>query len=467
MLKILYTAINGYLTADISSVSPLLPVDYDTYSDIAANVNFGAGEWTYLRLDNGVYSEEVKVTGLSTPNLIIERGKSGSTPQAFSADETSVTNVFGADAVTDVVAQSTPSLPFTLNSTGIAEVTHVDSDYNVHVASPNFIGEGGVEIMGQWPNITFGLSPDASGCCGDGGPVGEGGGITELNITSTILQGSIAGNVLNLALQAPNFQGVGITISGTWPDITFTASGGSGGTGTVTEVAVGGGLTLTGNPNINPNIALTPTGITPGTYGGLGINVYGQIDNIPAGFDPISTITFSGGTGTVSRVGSEASIVLQDADIGQKGVVEFADHNSPLNLADDTKAATPAYVAAAMGNNINDAAGSATGEADAAYTNILSGTAINVTLAAGEKALVQGVAVVLNDTTPDTPYNYGLAVFDAGGVKRIANKKCNQSNQTIMGVLTGPLGPTTISLVTTDIAAGNTLQSSFLSLIKL
>ena len=48
MLKIIYTNLSGTLEADISSVSPLLPVDYDTYAAIAAEVNFGS-HWVEIQ----------------------------------------------------------------------------------------------------------------------------------------------------------------------------------------------------------------------------------------------------------------------------------------------------------------------------------------------------------------------------------------------------------------------------------
>lgn len=465
MLKVLYTKVNGTLTADISSVLTLLPLDLATIALLQANVNFAGGEWTYLKLDNGTYSEEVKVTSVSGSYAVVVRGP---TPMAFSYLDTTVSDVVGVDAIKDIVAGTPVVSSTTVTGTGLATVVQTGNNYNVNVAALNLTSEAnsGIAVMGTYPNLTLALELDQGGCCpGEGTSTGT--GLNSLVVNSTILQGTLVGAVLTLTLQTPVFTGAGtVAVTGTWPNYTITGAGGAG-TGTVTSVAVGDGLSLTGNPAVNPTISMANTGVTAGDYGGFVVNARGQITQIPLGFNPISSIAVPQGA-TVSRVGGAVTITLDSADIAVPGIVALADHTQPVDSADVQKAVTPALLAAALGGVGQAAAiaGSGTGEADALYTNIISTTTVTVDLAAGEKAMLLGEVTILDGTAPLTPVAFGIGVFDAANVKRHAGKKMTQSSQSILGFINGPYSGA-LTIVTTAVPAGATVQSAFLAAIEL
>src|SRR5687768_5385688 len=119
MLKVLYTRLAGTLLADIASSLTLLPVDLATVATLQANVDFAAGEWTYLKLYNNAYSEEVKVTDISGSLLVVERWASGSTPMAFAALDTVITEVVGVDAITDIITDNPAPSETTVSGTGL------------------------------------------------------------------------------------------------------------------------------------------------------------------------------------------------------------------------------------------------------------------------------------------------------------------------------------------------------------
>lgn len=466
MIKVLYTRINGYLLVDIAAVLTLLPLDTMTIATLQANVNFAGGEWTYLTIDNGVYSEEVKITGISGSYAVAVRGASGSTPRAFAALGTQVKEVVGIAAIQDIVAAAAPPPSIVIGTAGLAYNAGTVGAPIITVDAPNIVGDGSaIDVIGNWPNLEIHFNKEASGCCGEGTAVGS--GPTILSITSTILQGNITGDTLSLALASPTFTGAGGTaVTGVWPNFTITSAAGAGGSGTVTSVAVGGGLALTGNPSVNPSIAMSNTGVTAGIYGGVGINARGQIYQLPAGFSPISNIAIVDGA-SVSRTGGDITITFDSADVGVRGLVALADSTAPLNPADSLTAVSPALLAASLVTSTqSNVAGASTGEADASYTAPITSTNITLSLLAGEKAILIGDVQILSDATPLTAIAYGIGVFDTSNVRKFASKIATQSNQSLVGSISGPFSGI-IHIVTTALPAGSTIQGAHLSVIKI
>lgn len=463
-LKILYIKVNGTLTADISAATTLIPCDANTYSILSANVNFAGGDWTYLSLDNGVYSEEVKVTGLSTGYLIVVRACSGSSAHTFSAANTSIYDVVGADAIKDIIAANPSPSALTIAGTGLAAATTVGNAVTINVPSPNFTASGGISILGNWPNIEFAYEGASEGCCG-------GGGGSSLNLSlvvnSSILTGSWVNNVLTLGLPAPTFTGSGsVTVSGSWADGYTISGAGGGGTGTVTSVAGGTGISITGSPNVNPTVSITATGVAAGTYGGFTFNAQGQLTAVASGFSPVGGIAFANGADVASS-GTNYTVTLHIADVGVQGIVELADSSTALNSSDDSSAVTPKILSqaiSALAGSVQGA-GSSTGEADAAYTNILSTTAINVSLSATQKAIIIGEVTVVGPT-PGTPVQWGLGVFDSSIVRQYASKSITQSKQTCVFTINGPFNKS-ISLATTDLSgvSGSVTSSNLAAVI--
>src|SRR5574337_183829 len=347
-LKILYIKVNGTLTADISAATTLIPVDANTYSILSANVNFAGGDWTYLSLDNGIYSEEVKVTGLSTGYLIVTRACSGSSAHTFSAANTSPSEL-------------------TISGTGLASATTVGNAVTVNVPSPNFTASGGISILGNWPNLEFAYEGASEGCCGSSG----GGSSIDLSliVNSSILTGSWLNNVLTLGLPAPTFTGSGsVTVSGSWADGYTISGAGGGGTGTVTEVDAGTGISITGSPNVNPTVSISATGVAAGTYGGFTFNAQGQLTGVASGFSPVGGIAFANGADVTSS-GTNYTVTLHTADVGVQGIVELANSGAALDPSDDSSAVTPKVLSQAISalTGSVQGAGSSTGESDSPF----------------------------------------------------------------------------------------------------
>lgn len=464
-LKILYIKVNGTLTADISAASTLLPVDANTYSILSANVNFAGGDWTYLSLDNGIYSEEVKVTGLSTGYLIVTRACSGSSAHTFSAANTSIYDVVGADAIKDIIAANPSPTDLTINGSGLASASQVGSVVTVNVPSPNFTASGGISILGNWPNLEFAYEGASEGCCGSNG----GGSSINLSliVNSSILTGSLLNNVLTLGLPAPTFTGSGsVTVSGSWADGYTISGAGGGGTGTVTEVDAGTGISITGSPNVNPTISVAATGVAAGVYGGFTFNAQGQLTAVASGFSPVGGIAFANGADVTSS-GTNYTVTLHTADVGVQGIVELANSGAALDPLDDSSAVTPKVLSqaiSALAGSVQGA-GSSTGESDSAYTNILSTTAINISLTSGQKAIVIGECTVIGPT-PATPVQWGLGVFDSSLVRQYASKSITQSKQCCVFLINGPYNKS-ISLATTDLSgvSGSVTSSNLAAII--
>jgi hypothetical protein len=464
-LKILYQRVQGSLRTDISAATTIIPIDSSTLATLQAQVNFAGGDWTYLTLINEIYSEEVKVTSIDGLNLVVQRARSGSTAQVFHVSDTDIVDHVGKDAIVDIITANPIPSELIFTGGGIASAVQTGDIVAVNVDAPVFTGTDGIAIVGNWPNLTFANEGGGEGCgCSGGG--GEGGdGVNQVIVTSAILQANVDGSILNLILPSPSFQGNGgVTISGSWATGYTISGGGGGGTGTVVQVNNGTGLTLTGSPNTNPTLSITNTGVAPGTYGGFTINAQGQITSAAGGYNPISTITLANG-GTATGSGTGYTITLHSADVGVLGIVALADSSAPLNASDDSTAVTPKILAAAIATvgGTFTSGGSSLGEADGDYTNVISSSAITLTLAAGEKAIVIGEVVVVG-TAPLTPAQYGVAVFNSGNVKQYGSKKISQSKQMAIYSVNGPVN-FNISLVTTALATGESVTSSFLAAI--
>lgn len=467
-LKILYTRVNGTLTANISSITTTIPLDADSLSILAANVNFAGGDWTYLTLSDEIVSEEVKVINIAGAYAVVIRAQSGSTARAFSAADTIVYDHVGAQAIQDLVAGTPAVVDVNVLGQGLARVTSAidgtTTNYTIEVQAPNFAGSDGITVTGVWPNLSFAYEGGGEGgCCGSGGG-GSGSGVNQVIVTSSILTASVDGETLNLGLPAPNFQGAGgVTVSGSWADGYTISGSGGGGTGTVTIVNAGTGLSLTGSPNTNPTLSITATGVAAGVYGGFTFNAQGQLTDATGGYNPISSLVMTNG-GTATATGTAYNITMNIADVGVLGLVELADSSAAPNPADDTSAVTPKMLATALSGSGTTllAAGSSNGEADALYNNVITTTAVTIAALAGDTTLVVAEVEVVNATTPTTPVAYGVAVFASSGVKLYGSKIITQSKQSISFAFTGALS-SNISVVTTALPAGSSVTTANLA----
>lgn len=449
-VKNLY-GVKGQLALAASSVATIVKVDASLAGAIVASGFVNGVDETYFSIKSANIYEVVKITAVNGQDLTVVRGID-TTAQAFPIGAI-LEHVVTAQGVIAAIGPITSVVQIT--GDGIAAVTNPSGEnWDVSVPAPNFLGEGGISVMGTYPNMTFSFTP--ADCCGDEEGVGVT-GITSME-GSGIATAYAAAGVGYVAVSPPVFTGVGVTITGAWPNYTFTVAGGTA--GTVTSVGVGSGLTLSGSPTINPTISITNTGVVAGTYGGVVINARGQISAVPVGFNPLSTITTNAPL-SHNRVGANEDLSISAAAIGAAGVVALTDQTDPFNPADVATAMTPAAVAVALATvNTSTVVGASSyaGEADAAYTNNISGSNIAVDIPAGRKLIVHAEVTMLDGVDPTLPIAFGLAVFNSTPAKVKSNRIVSQCTQQMSFVLDGPLN-TTLSISTTAIPAGSSVIS--------
>ena len=451
--------ISGYLTQPLpaSLTATLMQLDASSSAQLLALL--GSADWTFMLLGSGATAEVVQVFYSATTNFPITRQQGNSLLNA---------HVIGDPAVFELTAAAVASevTPVAMSVTGTNLVSATTSGLNVtiDVPEPLFVGSG-ITITGTWPNLTFTQIADDTSCCGGSG-TGTTGGITSL-YGSGLAVVTQAGTVATVNVAAPTFTGSGVTITGTWPNLVFTAAG--GGVGTVTSVAAGTGITITGTPTTAPVVGIATSGVTAGTYGGLTVNAQGQLTAVDAAFNPPSIINSGSAAITSARVGNTQTLTATPAAEGTVGVVALALAGSPLNSADHSTAVNPALLAnviAALAGTTITGVSSYTAVSTALYTNVVSGALLAVSIPSGHSFLIQASATMVNTSTPGTPVEFGIAVFNATTSTIVqGNQQMTQSQQSMSFLLAGPL-TANLSLVTTAIPSGSAVLSYSLSAVS-
>jgi hypothetical protein len=151
-------------------------------------------------------------------------------------------------------------------------------------ATPAIVAGTNVTVTGTWPNQTVNASSGSGTVTSVAASVPTFLSIAGSPITTS---GTLAITYSGTALPIANggtgtanpslVAGTNITISGTWPNQTINASGG-GGSGTVTSIIAGTGLTG-GTITTTGTIALDTTTVTAGNYTStnLTVDAYGRI----------------------------------------------------------------------------------------------------------------------------------------------------------------------------------------------
>lgn len=454
--------VRGVLCASVSPGDTALYVDEALAGVISTRLVFPT-DTTFLSVSTGVLSELVRVVGQSGRVLIVQRSQGNTQALSFP---------LGARLEFQVTAEAIlgnmgaiPAIGIT--GTGAAVVTTpLLNNWNVDVPVVTILPalNSPIEVLGTFPNFQLALQ-NRDGCGGAGSEGGE--GVSSIEATG-IASGFISGDTAYIKVVPPNFVGSGVTITGSWPNITFSVAGLAG--GTVTSVSVTGGLTITGIPTVAPTLSIANTGVTAGTYGGIQINARGQIVAVPASLNPVNVVVANTPL-SVARAGDTITLSVASATTGSRGVVELADANDAWNPLDAANAATPAVVQKAIDElvvpllPVASGADSFTGEPDASYTNAISATATPIVLASGEKAVVTVNVTAIDGTTPLTPVPFGIAVFNASAIKIRSNRIIPQCSQQMSFVLAGPVN-TALTLVTTAIPGTASVTSFGLSIIK-
>lgn len=452
----------GFITTAISAVSTLVGVDAPFLALVTATMNFAGGDYFYMTLEEDEDIEEVKVTDISSTNLVIVRAQGNTTAKVFSLAAKYDTNINKA-AVMDISAGLAPVSNVNISGIGVATVTNLGGgNWSVNVPQPIIAGVAGIETTAAFPNYTVGITAAAECCAGD--EIAPGAGVNVVG--GGIVNVTFAVDTYTVSVTPPNFTMVGATITGTWPNYTITVT--AAGTGTVTSVAAGAGLAITGNPNTTPTVTMPNTGVTANTYGDITFNSRGQATVIAATFNPVSAIV--AGTGLlVSRAGGAVTVSAITAAEGVVGVVALADADVALVPTDITTAVTPkllASVIADLQGGVAYGGQTYSGEADADYTYTVPTAALSLTLVTGEKAIVWANITCRDNTNPTVDQNYGIAVFSITGAARLqSNKKLTQNNQSMSFIIDGPFSDA-LALKTTVLAAGVTAISYSLVALK-
>lgn len=459
-----YYGLKGTLTVGIGSTMQQLFLSPEITGAIAASGFVNGVDETYFSLSAGSYLEVVKITEVVGDMALCQRAQVGTLPNAFPMGTAVEFVVTSAAIIAQIGAISTD---VNILGLGVAQVEEPSTNnFTILVPPISLTGDERISVVGTFPDLQITYTAPDDDCCGEGSGASAD-GIQTLQ-GEGIAVAFASGGVGTVRVTPPVFTaGANISIVGSWPNYTISGTAGSG---TVSSVTAGSGLTLTGSATVNPTLSITNTGVVAGVYGGVNINARGQIAAVPATFNPVSIIA-AGGTGVinVARVADAVTLTVDEGAIGAKGVVEFADHTDPFDPLIVNQAVTPAYLNMALGSlvlpDINGS-DSFTAESDATYTNVISGSAVAITLAAGEKALVTAEVTMLDGTTPTTPVPFALAVFNASSVKQKGNKLISQCQQSLTFVATGPIS-TSFTIATSAVPGTASVVSYGLSIMTM
>lgn len=463
-----YYGLVGQLSGTIDNSTVLIPVNNAISGALTASGFVNGTDTTYLSIRAAGLVELIKVVAVNGTMLTVERGQGGTTPNAFP-----VGSIVQYEVTVEAILEQIPAVGLpTFYGGGIVDVEY-DAELNelyIYGTVPSLMSGPGIDILGQWPSYQINAVATEGNCCdcsGSGGGGGGSGAITEIVTNGTTMGSYRTGDTVYITQEELQLTGLfGIEVTGSWPSYEIAYTGGGSGGGSVESVAVGAGLVLTGSPTINPTISMANTGVIAGNYGNIVINARGQITSVPATLNPVSVVTAGTNIG-VTRLGDAVTLNVPNAAVGVRGAIALADETDPFDPDDNENAATPAVVAAALASLQGATAtgvSSFTAEVSTDYSNIIGATAQPLTLLAGEKALIMAEATMLNSTTPLTPVDFGIAVFNSTSMLQ-GNKRMTQSSQQLTFLINGPYNDT-VGLATTAVPAGSTVTSYGLAVIK-
>jgi len=419
------------------------------------------GNYTTINITDGVNLEIMFILGVDAGAVTVERAQEGTTAVPLAQGAT-----FRFVWTETSILAIAPGGTVTLTGSGAAAVTGGPA-YNVNVPLITLNAGTGIGVSGGPSTYTISnLAP--AGATGATGPAGPSTVVTASGIASA---STISGGY-NVAVSSPAFvAGSGLSISGTWPNITFTNTQTQGGTGTVTNLVAGTGITISGGtPTINPTVSITPTGVTPGTYGGIQVNAGGQITAIASGFVTNISTSTTGMTIATPTVGNY-TVNVASATTGGQGLVQLAAATSggSNDPSDATKAVSPAGVNAVINSlSFNPAsfsvAGSQSALSSGSYTTAISGMPIPIAVASGKSALIDIYVEVWDPSNPTVTPTFAIGLFNGAsllaGVGNVPGFIRN-----LKYLVVGPL-TTTLGVSTTTLTGTNTLGSYYATITQ-
>ena len=456
-----YYGVRGVLTAVLSSGGTVLSVSPSLSGAIAASGFVNGVDSAYFSLLAGNFYEVVRVVGVNADQLTVVRAQVGTAAQAFPIGSEVVYEVTSVAIIAQIGVIATD---VTITGDGIVEVQELaPRDYRINVPPLVMRGLRGIEIVGSWPEFDIAFTGDDS-CCGpDSSTSSNGDAIVNIEALG-LATAYVNGDTAVVEVVPPVFTaGAGISITGAWPNYTIAATSGSG---TVSSVAAGPGIGITGSPTVNPTIYILNTGVVAGNYGGMNVNSRGQITAIPATFNPVSIVVADGAL-NVARLADAITLSVDTAAVGVPGVVELTDSAAPFDPLDTSTAMTPAAVQTALETlplPLPTNANNYTPESTTDYDTPVSGASIALTLATGQSAIINADVTMVDGTTPLTPIAFGMGIFNGATLIK-GNRKITQSQQSMTIVVAGPLSAT-IAVATTAPPVGSTVQGYSLTVTK-
>lgn len=153
MIKVLYNAI-GTLADAITEQSKILPVDSTLRGILLAAI--GAGDWTYLALDDGNNVEVVKVYRANSAGIRVLRGQDNTEPVNFAVG-TTVRYELTTQEVLDRIVFPT----LALSAFGGMRINNADLGYRM----PKITDLGGSRTLISGSVIILDGDKEAVGCC--------------------------------------------------------------------------------------------------------------------------------------------------------------------------------------------------------------------------------------------------------------------------------------------------------------
>ncbi len=454
--------LNVSLTAATAAGAGLLQIDPSAASALAAQLG---SNFTYASLSDGVNYEIVKINSVSSPNLNVTRAQDGTPTSAF-PEGACIRFVWNAEGIQATAAGVT----FTVVGTGAATVTGTSPNFTVNVPVPAITGTLPIEVMGSYPAWEIDFQGNFGGCCCGSSGGGGGGTITEITGSGLATVTSGTGPIANVSVTAPNFiAGANMTITGTWPNITFASSGGGGGGG-VASVTGSAKILLSGTPT-NPVINLVTTG-AGGVYNGITFDAWGTATSTNPAYIPITTLLSSNpGVAITYPTPGTANFLIADASTTVRGVLALAPPTvaGSNNPGDAATAVTPAGLNAVITSLASLSLNgnfSYTPDPGANYTNTLSPTATIPLLPIGAFALITASATVTDSALgAGVVPVWGLGVFDISGITQ-GIKAISTANHIVRFVVAGPTGaPRNLTLKTTALTGTSTVVSQQLDVL--